>query len=399
MSSFGVTSTGFNPKLIGDILDDIEAQQKTDFGSQINTGGESALGQLNATFAASVAEAWEILNAVYRSLYPDSATGEALDNVAAITGVTRLPATHSFVNITCNGTAGTLILTGRVISVDATGARFVSIEDGTIGVGGSVDIAFESEEFGPIPLSTGQALTIETPVAGWTSATAGEDAEPGDNLETDAELRLRRLILLAAQGTATIEAIRADVLGVEDTKQVYVLENASSVTDSYSRPPKSIEVIAQPDAGAGAGWEQDIAGAIFDSKAAGIETYGHPPSDVTKTVTDSMGVDHTINFTTPDEQPIYIEAEIDYDPATFPSDGEQQIKDALAALGDTLEPGSTVVYERFQAEVFSISGVVDCPVFKIDDTDPPTATSNLTFDVRELPTFDTGDIDLILTAV
>lgn len=393
MSSFGVLSTGFNPKLIGDILDDIEAQQKTDFGSQINTGGESILGQLNATFAASVAEAWEVLNAVYRSLYPDSATGEALDNVAAFTGVTRLPATHSEVNITCDGTPGTALAVGRVVSVDATGARFVSIEAATIPSGGSVDVAFESEEFGPIALSTGQDLTIETPVAGWDDATAGEDAELGDNLETDAELRLRRLTLLAAQGTATIEAIRADVLAVDDVNQVYVFENATSATDSRSLPPKSIEVIVQ------GGTDADVAEAIFESKAAGIETYGHPPSDVTETVTDSMGVDHDINFTRPDEQPIYIEAEIDYDAATFPSDGEQQIKDALAALGDTLEPGETVIYERFQAEVFSVSGVKDCPVFKIDDTDPPTGTSNIPFDIRELATFDTGDIDLTLTAV
>lgn len=397
MSSFGVTSTGFNTKLIADILADIEAQQKTDFGSQINTGGESVLGQLNATFAAAVAEGWEVLNAVYRSLYPNSATGEALDNVAAITGVTRLPATHSTADITCNGTSGTVLAVGRVVSVDATGERFVSTETATIGGGGSVDVAFESENFGPIALSTGQTLTIETPVAGWSTATAGEDAEPGDNLETDAELRLRRLVLLAAQGTATIEAIRADVLNVDDVEQAYVFENAGSATDSRNLPPKSIEVIAQ--APTGAAIDQAIAQAIFDSKAAGIETYGHPPNNVTKQVTDSMGTVHDINFTRPDEIPIYIEAEIDYDAATFPSDGEQQIKDALAALGDALEPGDTVVYERFQAEVFSISGVVDCPVFKIDDTDPPTGTSNITFDIRELATFDTGDIDLTLTAV
>ena len=120
MSSFGVLSTGFNPKLIADILADIEARQKADFGSDINTGAESVLGQQNATYGASVAEAWEVLQAVYSSGYPSSATGAALDYVCEITGVTRLPATKSTATVTCAGTSGTLLQAGRVVSVDAT---------------------------------------------------------------------------------------------------------------------------------------------------------------------------------------------------------------------------------------------------------------------------------------
>lgn len=391
--SFGVTSTGFNPKLISDILNDIETREKTAFGATINTGGEGVLGQLNATFAAAVAEQWEVLNAVYRSFYPDSATGEALDNVAAITGATRLPATKSTATITCTGTVGTFLSTGRVISRDSTGSRWVSTEDATIGGGGTVDVAFESEEFGPIVLTSGSSLTIETPVAGWSSASISTDATLGRDLETDAEFRLRREQLLRAQGAATIEAIKADLLLVDGVLQVFVYENVSLVTDGRSLPPKSIECIVN------GGTDEDVAEAIFLTKAAGIETYGHPPNDETETVTDSMGIDHTIKFTRADPVPIYIELEVDVNAAAYPSDGDAQIKEALAALGGTLGLGETVVYERFQAEVFAISGVVDCPVFKIDDTDPPTGTSNITIDNREIATFDTGDIDVTSTPI
>lgn len=393
MSSYGVLSTGFNPKLIGDILDDIEARQKADFGAQINTGGESILGQLNATYGASVAENWEILNAVYRSLYPDSATGEALDNVCAITGVTRLPATHSTINLACTGVSGTILLAGRVVSVDATGERFVSTANATM-TGSPVSVPFESENFGPIALSTGQALTIETPVPGWTTVAATEDATLGRNLETDAELRLRRVTLLRFQGSGTIEAIRADVLLVADVIQCYVFENVSMVTDSRGVPAKSIEVLVD------GGTDVAVAQAIFDTKPAGIGTYGHAPDDVTETITDSMGIDHDISFTRPDTIPIHIEVELDYDPAVYtPATGDQAVKDALALLGDSLSLGDTVIYERFQAEVFSVAGVIDCPVFKIDTVDPPTGTSNITFEIRELATFDTGDIDVTSTSI
>ena len=346
MSSFGVTSTGFNPKLIADVLSDIETQQKSDFGPGINTGGEAVLGQLNATFAAAIAETWEILGAVYSSLYPNSATGAALDNVAAITGVTREPATKSAVDLVCNGTPGTILLSGRVVSVDATGERFVSTADATIESGGTVSVPFESENFGPINMTSGQTLTIETPVAGWASAISA-DAELGEDLETDAALRLRRLSLLRFQGSATVEAIRADLLDVTGVEQVYVYENVGLVTDGRGLPPKSIECIVQ------GGTDGDVAEAIFESKAAGIDTYGNAPDDVTETVTDSMGIDHTINFTRPDEIEIFIRADVDVDPASYPADGDTQIRTALLALVNGLSLGDTLVYERFQAEVFS----------------------------------------------
>ncbi len=395
MSSFGVTSTGFNPKLIADVLSDFETQQKSDFGPGINTGGESVLGQLNATVAASIAEGWEVLGAVYRSLYPDSATGEALDNVSAITGVTREPATKSAVDLVCSGTAGVILLTGRVISVDATGERFVSTADATIGGGGTVSVPFESENFGPINMQTGQTLTIETPVAGWSSVTAA-DAELGEDLETDAELRLRRTSLLRFQGSATVEAIRADLLDVDDVVEVFVFENPSTITDGRNLPPKSIECIVD------GGTDADVAEAIFNSKAAGIDTYGHAPNDVTETVTDSQGTDHTINFTRADPIDIYIRADLDYDPALFPSDGSDQIKAALKALVESGNLGATLVYERLQAEVFSVSGVVDytSPVtFYVDRDSPGTGVVNITLDVRENAVIDTGDITLNLTAV
>lgn len=389
MSSFGVTDDGFNPKLINDILSDVETQEESDFGTDIATHGESVLGQLNATFAAAVAESWEVLHAVYRSLYPNSATGEALDQVCSFNDVTRLPATKSTITLECAGSPGTLLLVGRVVSVDLTGERFVSTENKTIGTGGTVDVPFESENYGPIFLGTGQDLTIETPVAGWSTVAANEDADLGRDLETDAALRLRRAQLLQAQASGTIEAIRTGVLNVDGVSSVYVYENVSMVTDGRSLPPKSFEVIVE------GGTDADVAQAIFDNKPAGIDSYGHAPEDVSVVVTDSMSINHTIKFTRPDPNPIYIRADITYDPNVYgPSTDDLLVKQALAALGNELLRPSTIIYERFQAEVFSIPGVIDCPVFYIDTVSPPTGTSNLPFDVRDAPSFDTGDITI-----
>ncbi len=381
----GVESTGFVAKTTTEILADIEARQKAAFGASINLGGESVFGQLNATIADSIAEGWEVLSAVYRSLYPDSATGEALDNVAAITGVLREPATRSTMVVTCTGTAGTLLAVGRVVSVTANGNRFVSTAAATIGGGGTVDVDFEAEEIGAV-VGAADTLTIETPVAGWTSAANALDAEVGSDLETDAELRLRRQQLLRAQGDATVESILADLLEVTDVNQVFLFSNDSDFTDSRGLPPHSIECIVD------GGTDADVAEQIFLSKGAGIATYGEPGQIVTETVTDSQGFDHTINFTRPDPIEIYIDLEVEIVAADYPVDGDDQIKAALVALGDTLVVGEDVISERFQAEVFSVSGVRDLTDWKIDTIAVPVGTGNIAIDFRELATFDTSRV-------
>lgn len=387
----GVTPTGFDQKMIDDILSDIEARQKTAFGAQLNTGGESTLGQYNASLAASIAEAWEVLGAVYRSFYPDSANDESLDNVAAITGVTRLPATKSDMAVTCGGTPGTLLLTGRVVSVAGSGDRFVSTEDKTIGGGGTIDVAFEAEEFGPIAAVAG-ALNIETPVSGWATAANALDADLGRDLETDEDFRLRRADLLRAQGDATVEAIRADLLEVDDVEQVFVRTNRTDFTDGNNLPPHSVEAIV--DGGA----DVDVAQQLFESVAAGIETYGHTGQKVTETITDSQGIDHTINFTRPDDVDVWIIADVDVDD-DYPADGDDQIKAALVTLGDALRVSDDVIFERFQAEVFTISGVVDSTDFRIGIAAFPTGQVNISITLRELAKFDTSRITVTSTPI
>lgn len=390
MSSFGVTPTGFVAKTVQDILDDIEAGEKSDFGSGINVGAESILGQINGVIAAALAENWEVLNAVYRSLYPGSATAEALDNVAAITGVGRLPATRSSMIVTCTGTPGTPLAANRVVST-ANNDRYFSVDAAMIGGGGTVDVEFQSEEFGPIP-GVAQTLTIETPVAGWTSAANAADADFGRELETDADFRLRREELLAAQGNATLESIRADLLSVDDVERAFVYENPTDVTDVRNLPPKSVEAIVT------GGTDLDVATALFNSKAAGIATYGHPPNDVTETVTDSQGVDHTVNFTRGDDVPIYFRVEVDVT-SDYPATGDQDIKDAIAAFGQTLGAGDDVISEKVQSIVFSVEGVFDLTLFRLDTTSPPSGTTNISITVRQIADIQTTNIVVVSTPV
>lgn len=348
----GLTPTGFDQKSLEEILTEIETEQLATIGPALNQEATSIVGQINGIFAAKLAELWEVALAVYQSAYPDGASGVPLDNVAAITGAVRLPATKSAVVLRCSGTPGTILPVGRVASAVPAGDRFASVSAAVIGGGGFVDVPFQAEQFGPIIANAGTVTAIETPVAGWASVTNILDAIVGRNVETDADFRQRRLLLLTRSGDATVDAIRADVLAVAGVTACFVYENTSLVTDVDGVPAKAFETVVI------GGTNQDVGEAIFASKPAGIHTYGN----TFVTVTDSQGFDHTINFTRPVQRNLELQITVDRDAATFPLDGSDQIKNALVAFVNALPIGADVIRNELFGPIFEIAGVDDVTV-------------------------------------
>lgn len=441
MSSFGVVPEGFKQKGVQDLKTEIEDAERASFGAGINVLATSVFGQLNGVFAGKLSELWEVANAIYRALYPDSASNEALDNVASITGALRLAAAKSSAeDVICTGTAGTIIPIGRVLSVVGAGDRFVSLAAatlalatarapttayvvgdvrsnsgniyvvtvaGTSGAGGGpsgtgtaiVDgtvtwrfvgtglsfalVDFESEEFGPINAPAFTLTVIETPVSGWTGAANRLDAELGRDIETDADFRIRREELLRGTGAATVEAIRARVRAVTGVTQAFVFENVTLTTDAEGLPGKSFEVVVQ------GGADQDIADTIFLYKPAGIEAHG----STSVPVTDSQGFVHTIKFSRPTAINMWVDVTVLVDPTVFPIDGADQVKESIVALGDALAIGADVIILAFRcAPLDAVAGVIDVTVMEIDDIPSPTNTANIPIAPRELAVFDTSRI-------
>lgn len=490
--AFGVTDQGFLQKSLEDILSEIEQAQRDTISQTLNTTATSPIGQLNGIFADKLRELWDVAAAIYRSPYPDSASGEALDQVCSITGVARLPATRSLITLDqLYLNAGVTVPAGSVVSIGASGARWVLLEDVTNAAGWPETCSgpARAEEYGPVQGYSGTIDTIQSPIVGWSAAaaltcanaepydladgdtltlqidrgltqtvtfhtgdfvdidaaTASEvaavidaaltggtsyaagprvriasdtdgtgsavkvtggtsntalgfdtdivagfnsvDATPGRNIETDAELRIRRENLLRITGKATVEAIRSAILDVDSVVQAYVFENDTDVTDGYGIPPHSIEAVVS------GGTDADVAAAIYDSKAAGIRAHG----DTTIVVTDSMGFTHDIGFSRPTPVPIWIDLTIVVNSGTFPVDGEAQIKAALATFGDGIGIGEDVIALQFHCVPLSVAGVVDVTAFKIDIVNPPVNTANIVISVAEIATFDTSRITITVT--
>ena len=389
MTTYGLTSAGFVDKPIEAILEDLETAQRAAFGDEFDTSAESVAGQLNGIFADHVRELWEGMQALYASWDPDTNTGASQTHIAALTGTIKEAATKSTVTLTVNLDAGKTLATGAVVSVDGNpDARFVTTADAT-NSGGSpanVDVAAEAETAGIVVANSGTLTVIETPETGWNSATNALDATLGTEAETEEELRIRRETELRRTGAAAVDAIRADILDVDAVTSCTVFENSSDVTDGDGVPPHAIEAVVL------GGVADDIAQAIWDARAAGIEHHG----DTNGSATDDQGTVRTVYFSRPSEIQIFVNVEVTVD-GDYPADGDTQIKTAVAAHAQAMSVGDDLIWSSLFSTIFAISGVVDVTTLEIDTSDPPTGTSNIVIGPRELATIDTADVDVTST--
>lgn len=244
------------------------------------------------------------------------------------------------------------------------------------------DVEAEALEFGPLAAPAGTLTAIETPTSGVDAVTNPAAADVGTNIETDSAYRIRRANSLQKAGTATLEGIRNLVAEVSDVDTVLVFENAGDVVDGEGRPPHSIEVVVL------GGADADIALAIWQAKAGGIQTFGSESEDVV----DSQGTTRTILFNRPTEVPIYMTVEIvpNTDPnesEVYPDDGDDLVEAAILAFALENQPiGRDVIVNKYFIPVNSVPGVNGI-VIKVGLSASPTLSANLILTSRQLAVF------------
>lgn len=87
--TYGVQPTGYVIKPLPVILAELEALNRTEFGSGVIQTPESPLGQINAIFAEALAKIEEANLAIYQSYDPDQADGNRLQTLARIRLISR----------------------------------------------------------------------------------------------------------------------------------------------------------------------------------------------------------------------------------------------------------------------------------------------------------------------
>lgn len=258
----------------------------------------------------------------------------------------------------------------------------ITVTEDTAGVP-QATVRVDAETAGPVSAPTGLLSVIETPVTGLDDTINLADAILGENAETDAEFRLRRISELAQSGAATLPAIRTKLKQVQDVNEVIVFENTTLTVDGDGRPPKSIQVFVD------GGDDQDIGDALWEVKPGGIETFG----DVEVEVLDSQGLSQTVYFNRPDPIEIWVEVDVETDPDVYPVDGDEQIENAILAYASTLVVGQDIlVYPKLlPAIVDNVAGILDVEI-RVGTTSNPTLDDNVVIAANEIAKFDSARI-------
>lgn len=148
--AYGITSAGFNRPRLADIKTDIEQLVITTFGATVNLNPESVFGQLIGLFADRESSVWDAMEDVYNSQYPDTAFGLSLDNVGALSGITRKGALASTVaGVRLFGTVGTLVPAGTQFQVSGSPTSIFATDNDVTLIAGQDTI--QKITFGAVP--------------------------------------------------------------------------------------------------------------------------------------------------------------------------------------------------------------------------------------------------------
>jgi len=370
---YGVDSTGFASKPLTVILEDKEAREKADIDPALDVSPAQPLGQLNGIHAADTRDAWELAEAVYNSFDPDKAEGVPLDNLCALTGTYRKPATFTKVAVTLTFGAAATIPQGSLVSVVGHPEIVCALDAAvTRGSAGTSPGTMTCTTSGPIEINAGTLTEIVTPVSGWSSVTNAADGDPGEAVETDTALRKRRILELQGAGNGSPDGIRADLLKVTGVEEALVLENTTDVTILGYLPPHSLQAIVW-DGSVPAAADLDIGKTIWRNRSAGIGMYG--ATDVT--VVDALGVDQVVSFDRATQKLLYVDITLKKNSAYG---GDTAVKEAIVALVNstaTRRLGRDVVALAVKAAPLSVEGVEDVTVCELDFSASPSATANL----------------------
>lgn len=384
----GLGSTGWVPKTVDELRVEAEDLIRAAQGDDVDVSAEGVYGPLIAALATKLGELWELVGSVYNARVPAGASGAALEALCELApGIERRAATKGTVTLSVSLNAGVTLPAGSRAHVAGEPTNAWVTTASVTNSGGSpatVSVAAEALDAGRALANTGTITSIATPVTGWTAVTNAADATPGEEIETDAALRLRREQRLQRAGSSPLAAIEAEVAEVTGVTQVFAWENATDYVDSAGRPPHSVEVMVLGGDG------EDVARAIWAAKAAGIQTHG---TEAAVTFLDDRGVTRSVLFSRPTSLNIYATLVLIIDPATYA--GDAAAKAALLASVENLQGGEPARNSVMVAALLDVVGVRDAVVWAgITSTLTEQSRDNLTPDLRTRLVFDSSRIEV-----
>lgn len=348
-----INPAGLHIPTYQEILDDLVTEMKNIFGDDIYLEEDSQDYQQLSIFARKIYDTNNLAALVYNNRTPITAIGTGLDNLCALVGITRKPATASTVQLTITGDPGTVITDGKATD----GTYNWSFEEVEIPSNGTITVNATCDTTGNITALPNTIVKIATPTFGWLGVTNNQAAEAGIDVESDEELRGRYAVATYGSALSIFDGITAAVSDLNGVSKLAAYENDTGDVNSLGHPAHSITYVVQ------GGDTEVIADTIYRKKTPGCYTNGDVITDI---VTDS-GTTIPIRFYRPTQKNMYVRISIT-PLASWSSGYIEQIKEQVANYINSLGIGESVyrsavtsiamsVMENFQAPAFSVTAV------------------------------------------
>ena len=452
--SFGLSNLGFTPKRIADVTTELDAAFRTAFGAGIKTSPDTSFGKIIGVLADREVSLWELLEAVYNSQYPNTASGVSLARVGEITAITPNPATKSTVVLYVGGTNTTLIPKDSLVAVQDAGDQFQTLAD--VNINGSQKSVILLTRVGSVVsanitahgLIAGQRFwiddAVETEYNGLHQVTSVTDVDNFDYTisgtpTTPATGTITMLpataVNVEAIETGAIQALTGTLTEIATSipgwsraeNEVDATKGKAAETDTEFRARRILALL-----GLGAATIDAIRGAIltvdgvntarvFENNTAATVS-GRPPHSVevlalggvdqdildvifdkksagiesfgttSGTVIDSQGDSHTLSFSRPGSISIWIEIDLTVN-ADFP--GVSEVESRILAFGDDLDIGDDViVYPSLIGSFDDVPGITDVAI-RIGTAINPTLDNNIIIAETDIGDFDSARLTVI----
>jgi uncharacterized phage protein gp47/JayE len=257
-------------------------------------------GQLLGVFSNAIDELGQVLQAVYDSLSPSTASGISLSRIAEFNGIRLIPGTQSATNVVFTGNPGAFVPANFQIRNRLNNSVFATTAPLTLDSNGTGTVGVLATSVGATVAPSDSLTVMVSPLFGVRTVTNPSDATIGRNRESDAELRGRRTFSVATPSQSILEGIKGAVANIPQVIQVQAYENKTDVTDANGLPPHSFSIVAE------GGNDQAIGETIFIREPVGANQYGN----TTVTVIDSYNMPHSVTFMRPPHIHIFIRVEL-----------------------------------------------------------------------------------------
>ena len=222
-----VDYTGFHFSTYPEYLESLQ-QNYLGIYPDANLQPDSQDGQWTAIIALAQYDCALCLNAVFNAFSPATAQGQALTNAVKINGIAREASSYSSVDVVIEGEVGKPITDGQV--QDILGQKWNLPPSFSIPLSGTITVTATADSPGAVEAAPNTINFILTPQDGWQSVNNLIAATPGQELESDALLRLRQQVSTMLPSQTILDGILGGIDKVTGVKRFQGYENNTALS-------------------------------------------------------------------------------------------------------------------------------------------------------------------------